>query len=75
MQNPQQNISHQIQQCIRRITGNSLAVQWLGLCTSTSGATGSIPGRRAKIPHAVQCAPKKRKKERKKTPNTTKLAH
>ena len=24
--------------------GNSLAVQWLGLCTSTGGGTISIPG-------------------------------
>ena len=24
---------------------NSLAVQWLGLCASTAGGTGSIPGR------------------------------
>ena len=26
------------------IEGNSLAVQWLGLRTSTAGGTGSIPG-------------------------------
>ena len=26
-------------------SGNSLAVQWLGLCASTAGGTGSIPGR------------------------------
>ena len=30
--------------------GNSLAVQWLGLCTSTAG--GSIPGRGTKTPQA-----------------------
>ena len=29
--------------------GTSLAVQWLGLCTSTVGSTGSIPGWGTKI--------------------------
>ena len=33
--------------------GNSLAVQWLGLCASTAGGTGSIPGRGTKILHGV----------------------
>ena len=31
--------------------GNSLEVQWLGLCTPTSGAVGSILGQGTKIPH------------------------
>ena len=30
--------------------GTPLAVQWLGLCASTSGGTGSIPGQGAEIP-------------------------
>ena len=32
-------------------------VQWLRLCASTAGGTGSIPGQGTKIPQAVQ--PKK----------------
>ena len=43
--------------------GNSLAVQWLGLCASTAGDTGSIPGRGTKILHAEQHAKKKMKKK------------
>ena len=31
--------------------GNSLEVQWLGLCTPTAGAVGSILGQGTKIPH------------------------
>ena len=41
--------------------GTSLAVQWLRLCTSTAGGTGSIPGQGNKIPHAMQCNQKKKK--------------
>ena len=41
--------------------GNSQVVQWLGLCTSTAGGTGSIPGRGAKIPHATWRGVKKKK--------------
>ena len=33
--------------------GTSLAVQQLRLCSSTTGGTGSIPGRGTKIPHAT----------------------
>ena len=40
--------------------GNSLVVQWLGLCAFTAGALGLIPGRRTKIPQAAQ--PKKKKR-------------
>ena len=29
----------------KNVVGTSPVVQWLGLCTSTSGGTGSIPGR------------------------------
>ena len=38
----------------REEDGTSLVVQWLRLCASDAGGTGSIPGRGTKIPHAVQ---------------------
>ena len=38
--------------------GNSLAVQWLELCISTTGSSGSIPGQGTKIPQATR--PKKK---------------
>ena len=41
--------------------GNSLEVQWLGLCASTAGGTGSIPGWGTKILHTAQSAKKKKK--------------
>ena len=44
--------------------GNSLAGQWLRLHTSTAGGTGLIPGQGTKVPHGVQCSPKKKKKKR-----------
>ena len=34
-------------------SGTSLVIQWLRLCTSTTGGMGSIPGRGIKILHAV----------------------
>ena len=43
-----------------RITGTSLAVQWLRFCASTAGCTGSIPGQGTKIPHASGVAGKKK---------------
>ena len=42
--------------------GNSLVVQWLGLCTFTAEDPGSIPGRETKIPQAEWCGQKKKKK-------------
>ena len=39
--------------------GTSLVVQWLRLCASIVGDTGSIPGQGTKIPHAAQCGQKK----------------
>ena len=33
--------------------GNSLVVQWLGLCTLTAKSPGSIPGSGTNIPQAV----------------------
>ena len=44
--------------------GNSLAVQWLELCTSTAGGLELIPGLVTKILHAQWYSQKK--KERKK---------
>ena len=41
--------------------GTSLAVQWLGLCTSTAGSMGSIPGWGTKMPQAAQHSQKKKK--------------
>ena len=41
----------------------SLVVQWLGLCTSTAGGSGSILGHGTKIPHAMQHGQKKKKKQ------------
>ena len=38
--------------------GISLVDQWLRLCASTAGGAGLIPGRGAKIPHAVRCGQK-----------------
>ena len=47
------------------ISGIPLAVQWLGLCTSAAGGTGSIPGRGTKILQAAWHGQKKKKKKRK----------
>ena len=45
---------------LKSIVGNSLAVQWLGLCISTVVSTGSIPGQGSKILHAMQHGQKKK---------------
>ena len=42
-------------------------VQWLRLCTSSAGGAGLIPGQGTKIPHAVGCSKKKKKKNKKLT--------
>ena len=39
--------------------GTSLVVQWLRLCAPNAGATGLIPGRESKVPHAAQRSQKK----------------
>ena len=44
------------------VGGTSLAVQWLGLRTSTVGGEGAIPGRETRILQAVWCGQKKEKK-------------
>ena len=41
--------------------GNSLAVQWLVLCASTAGGSGSVPGWEAKILQAAQHGQLKKK--------------
>ena len=41
--------------------GNSLAVQWLGLCTSTAGGMGLIPGWGNKILPATWHGQEKKK--------------
>ena len=43
-----------------KYVGNSLVVQWLGLCAFTAEGLGSIPGRRAEISQAVWCSRKKK---------------
>ena len=42
--------------------GEFLAVQWLGLCTSTAGGPGLIPGWETKIPEASHLAQNKNRK-------------
>ena len=50
----------QLQQAF--LLGISLAVQWLGLCASTAGGLGSIPGQGTEVPQ-VSVQGKKKKKE------------
>ena len=42
--------------------GNSLVVQWLGLCAFTAEGPGSVSGQGTKIPQATQHSQKKKKK-------------
>ena len=51
----------------KTVKNNHLAIQWLGLCTSTAVDMGLIPGRGTKILHAKQPWPKKKKKKNLKT--------
>ena len=46
--------------------GTSLAVQWLRLCTPTSGGVGLIPGRGTKISHVAWHDRKEKEKEKEK---------
>ena len=48
---------------LKNQTGNSLAVQWLGLRTRIAKGPGSIPGRGTKIPQAMQSGQKKKIKQ------------
>ena len=43
-----------------KVSGNSLVVQWLKLCTSMAGGLDSIPGQGTKILKAVQCGQKEK---------------
>ena len=45
--------------------GNSLVVQWLGFCTSTTGGVGQIPGWGTKTSYAAQFGKEKKKKKNK----------
>ena len=49
---------------IIKLVGTSLVVQWLGLCASTAGSTGSTPGQGTKIPQATQRSGKKKKENK-----------
>ena len=49
----------------KREQGNSLAVEWLGLCTSTAGDTDSIPGQELRSCMLGSAAKKKKKKKQK----------
>ena len=50
---------------VKRHTGNSLAVQWLGLCALTAEDPDSIPGQGIKIPQATQLGQTKQNKTQK----------
>ena len=49
----------------RKSLAISLVDQWLRLCASTSGGSGSIPGWKTKILHATQPKEGKKRKEKK----------
>ena len=56
-------ISSLLVKVLKQMTGNSLAVQWLGLCTFTAEGLGSISGQGTKINPAIHAPwPKKPKK-------------
>ena len=46
-----------------KLTGTSLVAQWLRLCGSTPGGVRLIPGPGTKIPHAMWCGQKVKKKK------------
>ena len=57
------NLTHLEVICIRSNRGNSLVVQWLGLCTFTAEGPGSFPGQGTKkIPQATQPGQKQQQK-------------
>ena len=51
--------------CLKSLLETSLLVQWLRLCTSTAGDTGSIPSPGTKIPHAMPHLAVQKKKKKK----------
>ena len=52
-----------IRTIILKIMWDFSGVQWLRLCASTAGGTGSIPGWRTKILHASPCGQRVEKKK------------
>ena len=59
-----QNLWHTAKAVLRgKFIGNSLAVQWLGLCAFTAEGPGSISGQGTKIPQAMQHSQKIKKRE------------
>ena len=46
--------------------GNSLEVQWLGLCTLSAEGLGSFPGRGTKIPQATRRGQKQQEQQQEK---------
>ena len=59
------------------MSGNSLAVQWLGLCASVAAGLGLIPGWGIKIPqaHGMWCSQKKNKTYNEVSPFTSQNVH
>ena len=49
----QDNVTRRESELIQQRSRTSLVVQWLRLCTFTTGGTGSIPGGGTKIPQAT----------------------
>ena len=47
---------------LKHVSGNSLVVQWLGLCAFTSQGLGSLPGLETKILQTVWHGPSTQKK-------------
>ena len=53
--------------------GASLVIQWLGLCASTAGGMGSVPGQGTGIPHTSKWGQKRKRKRKKKKKKTQKM--
>ena len=64
-------LTTQLRELIGCKVGTSLVVQWLRLCPSTLGATGSIPAWGTKIPYALWCSQKLESKLKKKIVSVT----
>ena len=45
--------------CLKKASGTSLVIQWLGFHTATIGDTGSIPGQGTNILHATWSSQKR----------------
>ena len=55
--------SHTTEVTLQQQQGNSLVVQWLGLCTLTAEGPSSISGQGTKIPKATQRGKGEKKKK------------